>query len=192
MLRLNIRHRLPQIGIHTQLGQLSSHSTPARLSTEGRQARSNKGWTQPEISIDTYPSRHSYGYTNHTDFAKEQGQKGFSDLAQFTSGRTEQAWANVENGGKPGRNPELEEYKNDLWSRISQQRHIVAESIPDPQITVTTSQSTGTPDLGDVSTNVDVDAFAQVSFQRGSVDTYIKDQGYLRQWTTEDRYDIYA
>ena len=57
---------------------------------------------------------------------------------------------------------------------------------------MTTSQSTGTPDLGDVSTNVDVDAFAQVSFQRGSVDTYIKDQGYLRQWTTEDRYDIYA
>ena len=75
------------IGMHTQLGKLEAHSTPARLSTENRQARSNEGCTQATIDIDSYPSRHSYGYTNHDDFAKEHGQEGFASLKKTTSRR---------------------------------------------------------------------------------------------------------
>ena len=99
MLRLNMRTTQPMIGMHTQLGKLEAHSTPAKLHSENRQARSNAHWTQPTVEINQYPSRHSYGFTNHTDFAKEHGQQGFSDLKKTTSRWTEEAWDNIENGG---------------------------------------------------------------------------------------------
>ena len=64
MLMLNMRFTQPMIGIRTQLGKLEAHSTPAKLHTEGRQARSNRHWTQPTVDIDQYPSRHAYGNDN--------------------------------------------------------------------------------------------------------------------------------
>ena len=110
MLRLNMRTTQPMIGMHTQLGKLEAHMTPAKLHTENRQARSNAHWTQPSLDIDTYPSRHSYGYTNHEDFAREHGQQGLSDVQSADSEATQQAWANIDNGGVPGRHPAIEHY----------------------------------------------------------------------------------
>ena len=86
MLRLNMRTTQPMIGMHTQLGKLETHMTPAKLHTENQQARSNAHWTQPSLEIDTYPSSHSYGYTNHTDFAQQYGQQGISDVQSGISG----------------------------------------------------------------------------------------------------------
>lgn len=188
---LNIRFIQPQTSVHTQLGRLEAHSTPARLSTENRQARSNKGTTQMSIDIDTYESRHSYGFTNHTDFAREHGSKGFSDLQRSTSSHTQEAWANIDGGGKPGRNPVTELYDNRLTSEIKKQRIIVAEHIPDPTITVHPSEVVGTPDEGDVTVNIDTDAFAKTHFTRGSVETYVKQKADVKRWLTEGRYDKY-
>lgn len=194
MLKLNIRMTQPMIGIHTQLGKLEAHSTPARLSTENRQARSNKGWTQCRVDIDSYPSRHSYGYDSHADFAAEHGQQGFSDLAQSTSGHTQQAWSLIENAAKPGTDMIHQIYEGRITDFINKgkNRHIVAELIPDPKITVHQSELTGTIDTGDVTEHVDADAFAKTHFTPGQVETYLKQKGSVHQWVTEDRYDIYA
>ena len=50
------------------------------------------------------------------------------------------AWDIIENGAKKrGGNRIVSWYKSDVANKISQQRYLVAESIPDPVITVTPS-----------------------------------------------------
>ena len=195
MLYLNIRSTQAQISVHTQLGKLEAYSTPARLSTENRQARSNQGCTQVTIDIDSYPSRHSYGYTNHDDFAKQYGQQGFSSLKQTTSRHTQDAWQIINNAARPNAN-ELHNiaYSEQVGTFISngKNRHIVTELIPDPKITVHQSELRGTPDPGDVTVHIDTDAFAQTHFTPGQVQTYVKQKANVNQWVTEGRYDIYA
>jgi len=192
MLRLNMRTTQPLIGMHTQLGKLEAHSTPAKLHTENRQARSNAHWTQPSVEINQYPSRHSYGFTNHTDFAKEHGQQGFSDLKKTTSRWTSEAWDNIENGGKTGRQPVKQRYDSKLQQEISKQRHIVTELIPDPEIHFHPVEARGEMDPGDVTVKIDTEAFAQTHFTPGKVETYLKQKPDVKRWVTEGKYDIYA
>lgn len=192
MLRLNMRFTQPMISIHTQLGKLEAHSTPAELHTNGRQARSNRHWTQPSVEIDQYPSRHAYGNDNHTDFAKKYGQQGFADLSKTTSRWTQEAWDNVENSGKKGRNPVKQRYDSKLQQEIKKQRHIVTELIPDPIIKFHPPEAVGDIDVGDVTVDITADYKAQTNFIPGKVDIYLQQKANVRRWLTEDRYDIYA
>jgi len=193
MLRLNMRFTQPMIGMHTQLGKLEAHSTPAKLHTNDQQARSNRHWTQPSVDIDQYPSRHAYGNDNHTDFARKYGQQGFSDLAKTTSRWTQEAWDNVENSGKRGRNPVVQRYDSKLSQEISKQRRIVAELIPDPVITYHPVEATGEPDLGDVTAEFEPPKiFAETNFTPGKVETYMQQKANVERWVTEGKYDIYA
>ena len=192
MLRLNMRTTQPMIGMHMQLGKLEAHMTPAKLHTENRQARSNAHWTQPSLDIDTYPSRHSYGYTNHTDFAQQYGQQGISDVQEGDSETTQKAWDNIDNGGVPGRHPVIEHYVSKLDQEISKQRYLVAEAIPDPQITYIPIKAEGEPTPGDVTEQIDTQSFAQTNFTPGQVEVYMQQKPDVRRWVTEGKYDIYA
>lgn len=189
---LNIRLTQPMIGMHTRLGQLEAHATPARLHSENRQARSNVGIEQSSISINTYPSRHSYGFTNHADFAKEHGEQGFSDLAKATSGHTQEAWQYIDNAARPGSNEPAATYTREVWSQLKKQRQLVAELIPDPEIHGTPARIVGDVDPGDVTVHIDTDAFAKTHFTPGQVEVYMKQKGEVRQWVTEGHYDRYA
>ena len=82
---LNIRSTLPVIGMRIQYNSLESGIRQPRYEQETQQARSNRGVTQPKLTIDSYPSRHSYGYTNHTDFARENLERGMSEVRKGTS-----------------------------------------------------------------------------------------------------------
>jgi uncharacterized protein len=144
------------------------------------------------LDIDTYPSRHSYGYTNHEDFAREHGQQGLSDVQSADSEATQQAWANIDNGGVPGRHPAIEHYANKLDQEISKQRYIVAEAIPDPQITFTPVKAEGEATPGDVTEQIDTEAFAQTNFTPGQVEIYMQQKPNVQRWVTEGKYDIYA
>ncbi len=192
MLRLNIRHQLPQIGLQMQRSQLSTNLEPAKLSTDYQAARSNMGTTQPKLEIDTYPSRHSYGFTNHTDFAAERAQKGKSDVHANASKWTQEAWNTIDNAAKKGRDTINEFYKNRMAQEIKKERHIEAQAIPDPKIHITPSQTAGTPNVGDVTTDIQATHDADINYQPAKASTYIKDQGFLRQWTTQGKYDIHA
>lgn len=192
MLRLNMRITQPIIGMHTRLGKLEAHSTPAKLHTENRQARSNAHWTQPSVEIDQYPSRHAYGFTNHTDFAKQYGQQGYRDLQQTTSRWTQEAWDNIDNGGRPGQNPVEDRYDQKLSQEISRQRILVASHIPAPVIHFTPVKAEGQVEPGDVTEHIDTEAFAATHFTPGQVETYLKQKPDVRRWVTEGKYDIYA
>ena len=121
---LNIRSTLPVIGMRIQYNSLDSGIQQPRYEQETQQARSNRGVTQPKLTIDSYPSRHSYGYTNHTDFARENLERGMSEVRKGTSKHTQMAWALAEDGPKQGRQVGIEFAKSDMKKRMTQQRQL--------------------------------------------------------------------
>ncbi len=192
MLRLNIRHTLPQIGIRTKLSTLESHMVQPKAHSEYQAPRSNQSMTQATIEIDSYQSRRSYGARKDADLVREKAQEGFSDIRSTTSGHTQSAWSFIDNAAKRGTDEVANQAKQDLSAEISKTRHIEAQAIPDPEVRGVPAKLTGEIDPGYYKWNVDVQPKAEVEFNRGSVEIYMKQQGDLRQWTTEDRYDIYA
>ena len=64
--------------------------------------------------------------------------------------------------------------------------------MPEPDISVNPSQVVGESDVGDVTAEIDSSFNARLHFTPGKAQTYLQNEGYLRQWVSLDRYDIYA
>lgn len=193
ILRLNIRHSLPQIGIRNHQSTVDdSHMIPAQVHTNDQQSRSNKGVTQARVDIDSYPSRRAYGYRKMGDFTRENGQKGIADVQSADSGHTQAAWAVIENGAKRG-NYVAQRAKEKIYSDAKKTVNVNIDLIPNPRITLAEpSRIEGEPDLGDVTAKIDTKSKASIKITKGSAETYLKDKGFIRRWVTEDKYDIYA
>ena len=192
MLYLNTRHTLPMIGLRVQRNTLDSSIIQPRYEQETQQARAGRGFTQPKITIDSYPSRHSYGYTNNTDFARENLERGMSEVQKGTSKHTQMAWALAEDGPKPGRQVALEFIRNDVKSIADQNRCIVAQAIPDPEIRFDVGEAVGTPTIGRTTPQWHTDAQARIHYNRGSIETYLQQKGDIHRWVSEGKYDIRA
>lgn len=192
MLRLNIRHTLPQIGIRSEMSTLSSRIVQPRSHSDYQAPRSNQSMTQATIEIDSYPSRKSYGARTNADLISERAQQGYQDIRSTASEHTQKAWSIIDNAAKKGNNEINNQYKRELSSEISKTRHIEAQAIPDPEIRGVPAQLSGEIDPGHYSWNVDVQPRAEVNFNRGGIEIYLQQEGNIRQWVTEDRYDIYA
>lgn len=193
MLQLNIRQTQAEIAVRRiSYARLEAHATPARLTGETQQARSNMGATQVQIDIDSYPSRHSYGFDSHADFAGKYGERGFSDVRQATSSHTAQAWTNIDQGARPDSKVIEQSYKNDLARFANRRRYIVAAHIPEPEITVRQSELRGTPEPMRVDQRFVAEPFATTDFTPGRIETYLAQKGSVQQWVSEGRYDIRA
>jgi hypothetical protein len=194
MLCLNIRSTYPRIGLHTQQAWVEEASVkPAELSTNYEAPRADIWPAGVVVDIDSYPSRHSYGAETMTDFTRDHGQQGISDVQEGTSGHTQNAWDMIENAAtKHGGNRIAAQAKSKLAEQISQQRMLVAESIPAPVITVTPSTMQGNIDTGKDEVSIQTYAEANIVAHPGTVQTYLAQQGSIRMWTTEGQYDIYA
>lgn len=191
MLRLNIRHSLPQTDLRIRDSRIDrSNVVPAQLHNAAQQATSNKGITQPSIEIDSYESRRYWGARNLTDLTREFGQKGLSDVKAGTSRRTQIMWSRAENGGKPG---------DDIKEQIMQEVHadppetlVGFDIMRGVRIEGTPSEVVGEPDLGDVTDEIETTPFADLRGTPASVQTYLKDAGFIRRWISINEYDIYA
>ena len=192
MLYLNVRHTLPMIGMRVQRNTLDSSINQPRYEQETQTARSNRGVTQPKLTINTYPSRHSYGYTNNTDFARENYERGMSEVQKGTSKHTQMAWALAEDGSKQGRQVGIEFAKRDMENRVTRQRQLVAAAIPDPEIHFDVGQAVGEPTIGRTTPRWNTEGQARVQFNRGSIETYLQQKGDIHRWVSEGKYDIYA
>ena len=193
MLYVNTRHQLPQISIHQTWSKLNrSAVVPAQVQGNNEQSSSNKGTTQPTTDIDNYPSRRAYGARNMTDFTREHGQKGISDAHSAASTRTQRAWSFIEEGAKKG-NYVARSYKNVMMSRYQSAQNLVNFSLmPAPNISVNPGRVVGESDLGDISVEIETAPSAEIEYTPGSAETQIADEGFIRNWTTEGHYDIYA
>ena len=191
MLRLNIRHELPEVNYRSKAATLDSNKVvPAELHTNDQQARSNKTVSQPSIQLDNYPSRYSWGARTLTDLTREFGQKGLSDVRAGTSRRTQIMWERAENGGKPG---------NDIHQQILQEVHVEPpetlvqfDLMEGPEIYVTPSEVIGESDLGDLTAEIETQPFAHVHYKPGNFEIYLQNEGFIRRWVTMNEYDIYA
>jgi len=192
MLYLNTRHTLPLVGYRIQRNTVDTGIVQPRYEQETQQARSNRGFTQPKITIDSYTSRHSYGYTNNTDFARENMQRGYSEVKKGTSKHTQMAWALAEDGPKAGRQVGIEFARNDLNSRVTRLRTLVAAAIPDPEIHVDPGEMRGTPTPAKTIPHWDTEGQARIRYNRGSIETYLQHKGDINSWVSEGKYDIYA
>lgn len=193
MLRLNIRHSLPQIGLRIQHSRVEeAHDQQPVMTGHRRQAQSQKWITQPEIDINAYQSRHAYGNSTMGDFARENGQRGLSDVQSAISKKAQESWSMINNAAKSG-NYVRNRAEQDRQAEIMEQRYLVAVGIPDPTTTLERpSELIGDIDVGETNTDFDVASWPTIRITTGSVETYLQDRGFLRQWTTQDRFDIYA
>ena len=191
MLRLNVRHTLPQTDLRIQYGKIDRAKTlPAEVHTNSELGKSNQAATQVSIQLDNYPSRRAWGARNLTDLTREFGQKGLSDVRAGTSRRAQIAWERAENGGKPG---------DDIKQQIMQEVHaeepktlVQFELMEGPTITVTPSQVVGEPEVGDVTAEIETEPSAEIHYVPGIFEIYLKDKGSIHRWITMNEYDIYA
>lgn len=190
---LNIRHELPQISIHQeQPRSLKNTFRPAELHRHYDPPLADVAATQVEIDIDTYNSRKTYGFLNHDDFAKKYGGEGFSDVQANTSRLARSGWNFAKNGAHPGANLIGNEAKARLRSEILQWPKWEAVKIPDPEITVTPSRIKGKMDPGSDTTSIQATATPEIENRPGSAQTTLASKGYVRQWVSVGRYDVYA
>lgn len=192
MLYLNIRHTLPQIGIHSELATLSSRIKQPTSHGDYRPARSGLGYSQVRIDVDTYPSRHSYGFSTMDDFTKQYGDQGKADIKENTSAHTQAAWSMIENGAKKGHDEIADQAHQKLAAEVAKERYLVAAAIPDPIVTVHPSELHGEADLGHQAITLEASATADVTYNPGKFEIYLRQKGSIRRWVTEGHYDIYA
>lgn len=193
MLRLNIRHQLPQTDLRIQRGTLDRAVTvPSRVHTENRQAQSSKWITQSKIeNIDAYESQRVTGRRTMLDLARERGRKGISDVRAADSKHTQNGWANAANGAKRG-NDISAKYHRKLIEGMEAEPVFTLEWTKGVEVQISTAQLIGDIDVGDLTAEIQTAPNADIRRTQGSTQTYIKDQGFIRRWVTEDTYDIYA
>ena len=191
ILRLNIRHALPQTDLRIQHSRVDrSNVVPAQLHNAHTQATSNKGITQSTLEIDSYESRRYYGARTLTDLTREFAQKGLSDVKAGTSKRTQIMWSRAENGGKPG--DDIQQQIDNEVKVDPPETLVNFEIMHGVHITATPSEVVGEPDLGDVTDEIETTPFADLRGTPASVQTYLKDGGFIRRWVSINNYDIYA
>lgn len=193
MLRLNIRHQLPQIGLRIQHSTLDkATTTPARVSVNNEQAKSNKRATQMSSSSESYESQYVTGRRTMLDYARERGRQGLSDVQKATSRKTQTAWSRLDNGAKRG--DDIAAYlRNHIFEGYEAEPVFSLQWTKGATVQVEPSQVVGESERGDVTADIQAGAIsADIRTTQGGVQTYIRDQGFLRQWVTEDYYDIYA
>ncbi|MBQ7198938.1 MAG: hypothetical protein IJS29_06725, partial [Selenomonadaceae bacterium] len=123
--------------------------------------------------------------------SRERGQKGISDAQAATSKRTQIAWSRLDNGAKRG-DDIAQQLRSEIFQDYEAEPVYSIEWTKGADVQVQQSHLTGTPDLGDVTATIETTSNADIRTTQGGVETYIRDQGFLRQWVTEDYYDIYA
>ncbi|BEU88771.1 hypothetical protein TAMA11512_22350 [Selenomonas sp. TAMA-11512] len=192
MLYLNVHHQLPMIQAHNRLGTLDSHSTPARLTGTNRQAQTHQGVTQVRVECDTYESRKAYGFRNDDDRAREFAQKGFQGVRAGTSSHTQDAWHMIDEGAKPDSRIIYQMDKGKLQTKIMEQKQIDYIAIPRPTFKVTPSEVKGEIDTGDIHMDIETDAFADVSFNKGDLSFDKRIEGEIKMWTSIGHYERYA
>lgn len=125
------------------------------------------------------------------DLTRERGQRGISDVQAAISRHTQTGYSRAENGAKRG-DDIATQYRNQLFS-VKAEPVFTLQWTHGAEISVELPEVVGETDVGNVTARIEQQAVsADIRTTQGSVQTYVRDQGFLRRWVTEDYYDIYA
>ena len=192
MVRLNTRHELPQIAMRQTQPRLDeSGIVQPQVQGRNQQARSNKTVTQPSLSIDSYSSRKAYGFRKAGDLMAEQGQKGLSSAQSATSRHTNQGWAKATTAAQRG-NDITQNARAEMFSKYEARTVFSVGAVPDAQVQGYPNQVVGEPQSGDISVDIQTAPSARIHYTPGSVQTYLQNEGFIRNWVSTGNYDINA
>lgn len=192
MARLNTRHELPQIGIRQTQGRLDETAIiQPRSQGTNRQPSANKGATQPSLILNNYPSRRAYGHRTMRDLTAEQGQRGFSDLQSATSKHSQTAWTKATTAARSG-DDVAQSAKSEMFSNYTASVQFALTFVPNPTMQGQPGQVVGEPDTGNISVDIETAPSAKIHYTPGGVETYLKNEGFIRHWVTQGNYDISA
>ena len=193
MVRLNTRHELPRIGMRQTFGRLEESAIiqPQTRSSSNRQARSNQTVTQPSLTLDSYPSRRSYGFRTMDDFTAERGQRGLSDVQAATGRHARENWSIATTAAQRG-NDITQRIKSEIFSDYDARAVFSIGAIPDPQVQGHPNEVVGEPDTGEANVDIQTAPNARIRYTPGSVQTYLQNEGFIRSWVSYSQYDIYA
>ena len=192
MVRLNTRHELPQIGIRQTFGRLDDTAI-IQPQSHGRnyQAQSNQTVTQPGLTLDSYPSRKAYGFRTHGDYAAERGSRGQSDVQSATSKHTNEGWAKATTAARRG-DDIVQNIKAEMFSDYEARTVFTLTHVPEVQMQGQPSEVIGEPEQSDIAVDIETAPSARIHYTPGSVETYLQNEGFIRNWISYDRYDIYV
>ena len=192
MVRLNTRHELPQIGIRQTPGRLDETAIIQPQSHgRNRQARSNQTVTQPGLSLDSYPSRKAYGFRTMDDYAAERGSRGQSDVQAATSKHAREGWAKATTAARRG-DDVVQNIKAEMFSDYQARTVFTLAHVPEVQMQGQPSEIIGEPEQSDIAIDIETAPSARIHYTPGSVETYLQNEGFIRNWISYSRYDIFA
>ena len=119
-------------------------------------------------------------------------ERGFEGVQEGTSKHTQMAWSLAEDGPKPGRQVAIEQIYRDMMSVADQNRVLVAQAIPDPEVHFTVGEVAGEPAVGRTTPHWNVTSRARVEYNRGNIEIYLQQKGSIHAWVSEGKYDILA
>ncbi|MBR4904383.1 MAG: hypothetical protein IKZ53_06905 [Selenomonadaceae bacterium] len=190
--RLHTRHELPLLAERQTQGHLDEAKiTQPKMHGRFQQAYSNKTATQPGLELNNYVSRRAYGHRTMNDLTAEAGQRGISGAKSATAASSRKAWASADNAAKRG-DDIAQNARAEMFSNYQARMVFSIDSIPNPQMHGQPSKVIGEPDIGGFSVDIETTPNATIRYTPGSVETYLKNEGFIRQWVSYDHYDIYA
>ena len=192
MVRLNTRHELPQIGMRQTFGRLDETAIiqPQSQGTN-RQSRSNKTVTQPGLSLDSYPSRRAYGFRKPGDLMAEQGQRGQSELQSATRRQASEGWSRATTAARRG-DDVAQNARAEMFSDYQARTIFTISGVPNPQMQGRPNEVIGEPDMGDISVDIQTAPSARIHYTPGGVETYLQNEGFIRNWVSYSSYEIFA
>lgn len=187
---LNVRHELPQIGLHqTQASAQRNGFVPAELHRDYRPPLADMAATLVEVDIDTYQCRKTYGFLNHADFAAKYHAEGLQKLSQNISAKTQSTWNLIKNAARPHHNEIAAQAKAKFMNQVVKWPQWEAVAIPPPTFTVTPSEIKGQMDVGSDTTSINATASADIALTPGKAETYIDKEGWIRMYVTTGGFD---
>lgn len=190
---VNIRHELPQIGIHQQQAMAERNTfRPAEMHRDYEPPLADVAASLVVVDISCYESRKAFGMLNTTDFAKKYGDEGRQHIKQHTSELTRAGWNAAKNAAKPGADYNGQVARSKFFGQVVKWPQWTLIHPADPQFTVHPSEIKGNVKPGHDKYDIKATADADIAIQTGSAENYMAKEGSIRMWATEGYIDIYA
>lgn len=188
MLCLNIRSTQPQIGLNVNHGVLDMKSRDADIQVEEHRPATVGIWPDSAvIEVDAAACRDVYADKRLTTMMREYAQKGLQALQEYTAKQAQIGTQFLKSGHKVDVPAMLAKQSVTESSNVE----IGLANVPAPIITVRNNKMQGRIDPGSFKLKI-TEHPVENNYTPTTVKSYIEQQGSIRMWVTEGKYDIYA
>lgn len=187
MLFLNIRSTQARIGLDINRGHMNIHSPRGEWHMEHEPAQCNLSVGRTTVELNSKPFYEALDRYKPDALYRKYAQEGRQGVLEGISRRMHEAEMFNKNGARTnviaqiGKQALYEPYKLVVGLEIT----------PPADLTVHKGELQGSNDVGSLKKEYELPPI-QFDYTPATVQTYLQQQGDIRMWVTEGRYDIYA